>query len=124
MALSTLNWLKAQSGYSFDDDVFQAIAEDRGIEDMSIPHAELTQKNKELMQADIVFKANIFSPTSTASVSKSHSGFTHSIGSQTTTYSKDKINWALSIYKKYGDPKYDEISEGKSIRLIQIKDKL
>lgn len=124
MALSTLNWLKAQSGYIYDDVVFQAIAEERGVEDTSIPHTEITLKDKELMQADLVFKANIFSPTSTASETKSHSGYTRTIGSQTTTYSKDKIAWALSIYKKYGDAKYEELSESKSVRQIKVLDKL
>lgn len=124
MALSTLNWLKAQSGYIYNDEVFQAIAEDRGIEDVSIPHTDITQRDKELMQADLVFKANIFSPTSTASETQSHAGFTHTVGSQTTTYSKDKIAWALSIYKKYGDSKYDELSESKSVRQIKVIDKI
>lgn len=124
MALTALSWLKAQSGYIYNDEVFQAIAEDRGIEDISIPHTELLQKDKELMQADLVFKANIFSPTSTASETRSHSGYSHTIGSQTITYSKDKLAWALSIYKKYNDPKYGELSESKSIKQIKITDKV
>lgn len=124
MALDTISWLKAQVGFSAEDIFFNAIAEERGVVDYSTPHTELSAKTKDLMLADIVYKVVLFFPLSTSSKKISHSGFSQEIGSQAFNYSKDRISWALSIYQRYDDDKYNDLLGVRPVKAIKITDKL
>lgn len=120
--MTILEWLKASTRYTFEETTFQKIALDREINDAD-DATTLTIRDKELLQADIIFTAVMFSPSSTSSQSASHNGFSKSIGSETDLYQGKKISYALSVYKKYEDPNYDILNDSRpTIKLLTIED--
>lgn len=122
--MTVLEWLAASCRYSFESDIFVRIAEDRGIEEPDVTESkDLTAEQKELMTADIIFTAMMLSPSSTSSKSVSHNNFQKTIGSETDIYQNDKISFALAIYKRYDDPKYEALAAMKpKIKLLKIVD--
>lgn len=71
----------------------------------------LDEKTRDLLRADLLYEAYL-SPTISSSYSKSHGNFSENTGSQ-SIYDADKerlYNIFTSIYKKYDDPKLEEIS--------------
>jgi hypothetical protein len=124
--MTILDWLKATSRYTFEDTIFQKIAIDREIsvtEDVTT----LTVEQKELLTADIIFTAVVLSPSSTALQLKSHGGAQYQRGSETISKEKRFIDMNLmkSIYKKYDDPRYYQLSETSAlIQIIPIEDVL
>lgn len=122
--MTVLEWLKAKSRYSFEDTTLQAIAIDREIND-TVDVTTLAVRDKELLTADIIFTAAFLSPSSTSSLLVSHNNFQKSIGSETDIYQGKKLEWAKAIYKRYGDPKYDELNGIVShIKQVKIEDVL
>lgn len=77
----------------------------RGI-DGEMTASELTQKQRDLIYADLLMYG-ITKPSSSGGEKKAHGGFSHTTKSETFTYRDDWFKMAMSIYKKYGDPKYD-----------------
>ena len=121
--MTILEWIKALTWYTLDDGVFEKVALDRNITDVTASADTLTIEQKELMTADLIFTAVVLSPSSTSSLSEQHNGFQRTVGSETDIYKNDKIAFAKAIYKKYGDPKYDMLGEAhKPIRQIGITD--
>jgi hypothetical protein len=120
--MTILDWLSSSVRYSFDKTTFEAIIESRelsGTEEL----ATITNKEKELLIADTIFTAVMLSPSSTASQSASHNNYQRTIGSETDLYQSSKISYALGIYKKYDDPKYDILANTKGkIKLLKIVD--
>mgnify|MGYP006892946602 FL=1 len=99
------------------------IALDRGITAVNEDAMTLTQEQKDLMTADIIFTAVLLSPSSTASQSASHNNFQRTVGSETDIYQSNKISYALGIYKRYNDPNYEVlISARPKIKLLKIID--
>ena len=100
--MTVLEWLEASTMYSsFTEKNFVKIAMDRGID----PSADR--------------------PSNTASLSQSHNGFQKTIGSEQDFYQDDKIQYAIRIYKKYGDEKagdLEELSESRKIKFKAIDD--
>ena len=125
--LTVLDWLKSvSSGYVISENALIAIAQDRGVNDPTYKLYEaLTNKEKDLMQADIIFQAVVFSPSGTASHTVQHNNFTEIIGSQSDTTQKMKLQWAMSIYKTYDDGKYYSLSGSQAkVKVIQVLDKI
>ena len=110
---------------SFTDGNYMRIAKDRGID----PDADVyddsvvSQKDRDLMDADIIFWAVLKRPSNTASLSQSHNGYQKTIGSEQDINLKDKIKYALSIYEKYDDSNAALLAAAqKKIRFIPIVD--
>ena len=122
--MTVLEWLSSKTRYTFDDDTFKSIALDRGCDpDDDAYGGNVTQKQKDLMIADTIFEAVMLSPSSTPSLSQSHNGYQKTIGSETDVFQSRKIDYALAIYKKYDDDKY-EILNGTidRIKIVAIED--
>ena len=122
--MTVLEWLSSKTRYTFDDDTFKSIALDRGCyPDDDAYGGNVTQKQKDLMIADTIFEAVMLSPSSTPSLSQSHNGYQKTIGSETDVFQSRKIDYALAIYKKYDDEKY-EILNGTidRIKIVAIED--
>ena len=106
--MTVLEWLSSKTRYTFDDDTFKSIALDRGCDpDEDAYGGNVTQQQKDLMIADTIFEAVMLSPSSTPSLSQSHNGYQKTIGSETDVFQSKKIDYALAIYKKYDDDKYE-----------------
>ena len=120
--MTVLEWLNASTRYTFNDDTFQKIAVDRGVQ----PCTDITvvdDRTKELMTADIIFTAVLLSPSSTSSLQQSHNGYQKTVGSETDYYQADKIKYAMMIYDKYGDSRAEALdSVRKRIKFIPIVD--
>lgn len=104
-----IDYLSGLTGFVFDIAVLKRVALDRGVLDVE-SYSALDDKKRELLRADLLYEAYM-SPNVWASSTNSHGSYTKTIGPQ-TIYSdtKEKIyNTILSIYKKYEDPKLEEI---------------
>lgn len=112
---------------SFEKKHYVKIAMDRGIDPEAdvYDESQVSQKDRELMDADIIWTAVLKRPSNTASLSQSHNGYQKTIGSEQDFYQDDKIKYAIGIYKRYNDAKGDDLenlSESKKIRFIPIVD--
>ncbi len=122
--MTVLEWLKASTRYTFEEQTFVKIAADRGCDVNADVYDEgITQRDRDLMTADIIFTAILLSPSNTASLSQSHNGYQKTIGQEQDFYQDDKIKYALAIYNKYDDSKADLlIAAQRKIKLVPIVD--
>ena len=125
--MTVLEWLRASTRYSFEEQNFIKIALDRGCDPSDDVYDEnvVTKQQRELMTADIIFTAVLLSPSNTASLSQSHNGYQKSIGQEQDFYQDDKIKYAIRIYNKYEDDRGDmleQVSASKKIKFIPIVD--
>jgi hypothetical protein len=125
--MTVLEWLKASTRYSFEEENFIKIALDRECDPSDDVYDEsvVSKQQRELMTADIIFTAVLLSPSNTASFSQSHNGYQKSIGQEQDFYQDDKIKYAIRIYNKYKDDRGDmleELSVSKRIKFIPIVD--
>lgn len=122
--MTVLEWLKAATRYTFDDETFIKIAYDRECDPDSDVYGEsVTKRQRDLMTADIIFTAVLLSPSSTSSYQKSHNGYQETIGAETDYYQNDKIKYAIQIYAQYDDEKGEVLdSVKKKIKFIPIVD--
>ena len=126
--MTVLEWLEASTMYSsFTEKNFVKIAMDRGIDPSSDVYDEtvVTKRERDLMTADLIYTAVLLRPSNTASLSQSHNGFQKTVGSEQDFYQDDKIQYAIRIYKKYGDEKagdLEELAESKKIKFKAIDD--
>ena len=120
--MTVLEWLGKKTRYSFSEGNLEVIATDRGISP-SADISTVSEKMRNLMQADIIFTAVLLSPSNTASLSQSHNGYQKTIGQEQDFNQGEKIKYALLIYKMYDD-KRAEILEGvkRKIKFIPIED--
>jgi hypothetical protein len=112
---------------SFEKKHYIKIAMDRGVDPNADVYDEtqVSKRQKDLMDADIIWTAVLKRPSNTASISQSHNGYQKTIGSEQDFYQDDKIQYAIRIYQRYGDEKGDDLiqlSEKKKIRTISIED--
>jgi len=123
--MTVLEWLRASTRYTFEDETFKKIALDRecNLED-DVYGESVTKRQRELMTADIIFTAVLLSPSNTASLSQSHNGFQKTIGQEQDFYQDEKIKYAISIYSLYEDERGDilEAATRKKITFIPIVD--
>ena len=120
-----MEWLQRGTRYTFEQGTFEKIALDRGCNPNDDVYDELvvSKRQKDLMEADIIFTAVFMSPSNTASIQQSHNGFQRTIGQEQDTYRNDKIKYAIAIYKLYGDDKGAILeSQIKKIRFVPIVD--
>ena len=122
--MTVLEWLKASTRYSFDEQNFIKIALDRDCNpDDNVYGDNVTKRQRELMTADIIFTAVLLSPSNTASLSQSHNGYQKTIGQEQDFYQDEKIKYAISIYQLYGDERAEILESVKrKIRFIPIED--
>lgn len=123
--MTVLDWLKASTRYSFSDENFIKIAKERGVSPTDDAYgANVTERLRRLMEADIIFTAVLLSPSNTASISESHAGYQQSIGQEQDFYQNDKIKYAISLYRVYDDPRGDILEKAtkKAIRFVPIVD--
>ena len=127
--MTVLEWLKASTRYSFEEQNFIKIALDRECSPDADVYDEsvVSKKQRELMTADIIFMAVLLSPSNTASLRQTHNGFSRDIGQEQDFYQDDKIKYAIRIYNKYDDDRgtmLDELANAKKIRIVPIVDVL
>lgn len=128
--MTVLEWLESSTMYSsFSTKNFIKIAMDRGIdpEDDVYNNTTVTERERDLLTADLIFMAVLLRPSNTASLQQSHNGFQKTIGQEQDFYQDEKIKYAIRIYKNYGDPKGDELEEylkNRKIKFIRIVDEL
>ena len=126
--MTVLEWLDSSTMYSsFTTKNFQKIALDRGINpnDDAYNETTVTQKERDLMTADLIFMAVLLRPSNTASLQQSHNGYQKTIGQEQDFYQDEKIKYAIRIYKNYGDPKGEELQDylaNRRIKTIPIED--
>lgn len=104
-----IEYLSGITMFTFDKAVLKRIALDRDVADVT-EYIFLDTKTKDLLRADLLYAAYL-SPNVWASSTHSHGSYTKTIGSQ-TIYSEDKerlYNTFVDIYKRYDDPKLEEI---------------
>lgn len=107
MDFNIVDYLAGLTAYQFDDRVYKTIAMDRGV--LEVPSfSAMSQQTKDLLKADILYTAYT-APTTTASISQSHSGFSQSQGAQTMTNREVVYNTIYTIYNKYNDPKLEDL---------------
>lgn len=111
MEFNIVDFLAGLTAYQFDDRVYTRVATERGALGIS-DFRTLTREQIDLMKADLLLVA-YEAPTTMASVSNSHNGFSQTIGSQTITDKESLYNTIYSIYKKYNDEKVTELEEAK-----------
>ena len=128
--MTVLEWLEASTMYSsFTEKNLVKIALDRGIEptDDVYNSSMVTKRERDLMTADLIYTAVLLRPSNTASLQQSHNGYKKTVGSEQDFYQDDKIQYAIRIYKRYGDEKgedLEELAENKKIRFVPIEDVL
>lgn len=122
--MTVLEWLKASTRYSFDEQTFVKIALDRECDPSDdVYGANVTKRQRELMTADIIFTAVLLSPSNTSSITQSHNGYSKAIGQEQDFYQDEKIKYAIRIYNIYGDERAEILESVKrKIKFIPIED--
>jgi hypothetical protein len=124
--MTVLEWLEASTMYSsFEEVHFIKIAKDRGVDPNADVYDEtqVSKKQKDLMDADLIYTAVLKRPSNTASLSQSHNGYQKTIGSEQDFYQDEKIKYAIRIYEMYGDERAGILESIKrKIRFIPIVD--
>lgn len=126
--MTVLEWLEASTMYSsFEKKHLVKIALDRGCNPEAdiYDETQVTKKQRDLMDADLIYTAVLKRPSNTASISQSHNGYQKSVGSEQDFYQDEKIKYAIRIYDIYGDEKGDilnELTSAKRIRFVPIVD--
>lgn len=125
--MTVLEWLEASTMYSsFTEKNFTKIALDRGIDpEADVYDDGITKRERDLMTADLIYTAVLLRPSNTASLSQSHNGYQKTIGSEQDFYQDDKIQYAIRIYKRYGDERgedLEELANSKKIKCLPIDD--
>lgn len=120
--MTVLEWLKASTRYSFEEQNFIKIALDRECDPDEDVYS-VSKRQRELMTADIIFTAVLLSPSNTASLSQSHNGYQKSIGQEQDFYQDEKIKYAIRIYNIYNDERAEILESVKrKIKFIPITD--
>lgn len=104
-----IRYMSSLTGYVFDDAVLERIALERNVAEVG-SFAEITEKDKDLLTADLLFVLYT-SPSQSASISKKHGQFSMSIGGQTITDKDGIYNLMMRLYKKWEDPKAEELED-------------
>lgn len=124
--MTVLEWLKASTMYSsFEERHFLKIAMDRGVDPTADVYDEnaVSKKQKDLMDADLIYMAVLKRPSDTASLSQSHNGYQKTIGSEQDFYQDEKIKYAIRIYEMYDDERAGILESIKrKIKFIPIVD--
>lgn len=109
MTFNIIEYMSSLTGYVFDKPVLERIALERGVSDIT-DFADLTQRDKDLLLADLLFMM-FTAPSMTASISKKHGSFSQTIGSQTITYKDDIYDLMMKLYNRWGDSKANDLAD-------------
>ncbi len=126
--MTVLEWLEASNMYSsFEEKHYIRIALDRGVDPEADVYDEtqVTKRQRDLMDADVIWYAVLKRPSNTSSISQSHNGYQKTIGSEQDFYQDDKIQYAIRIYKRYGDERgedLEELTNANKIKFVPIVD--
>ena len=125
--MTVLEWLESSTMYSsFTTKNFIKIALDRDIDPSADAYDNITvtQKERDLLTADLIFMAVLLRPSNTASLQQSHNGYQKTVGQEQDFYQDEKIKYAISIYRLYEDVRGDllENATKKRIKFIPITD--
>lgn len=126
--MTVLEWLEASTMYSsFTEKNLVKIALDRSIDPEWDVYDEtlVTKRERDLMTADLIYTAVLLRPSNTASLQQSHNGYQKTIGSEQDFYQDDKIQYAIRIYKRYGDERgedLEQLTDYKKIKFVPITD--
>ena len=123
--MTVLEWLESSTTYTrFSEKNFVKMALDRGCDPNEDAYGEgVTEQQRELLTADIIFHAVLLSPSNTSSLQQSHNGFQKTVGSEQDFYQDEKIKYAIKIYNKYGDERAEILeSARRKIKFIPIED--
>ncbi len=126
--MTVLEWLEASNMYSsFEEKHYIRIALDRGVDPEADVYDEtqVTKRQRDLMDADVIWYAVLKRPSNTSSTSQSHNGYQKTIGSEQDFYQDDKIQYAIRIYKRYGDERgedLEELTNANKIKFVPIVD--
>lgn len=104
-----IRYMSSLTGYIFDDAVLERIALERNVAEVG-SFAELSEKDKDLLTADLLFVLYT-SPSKSASISKKHGQFSMSVGSQTITGKDNIFDIMMRLYQKWEDPKAEELED-------------
>jgi hypothetical protein len=100
----------ALTGYSFTEAQVKYVVMGRGLSEVT-DMSELTQKDKDLLTADLL-RIIYTSPTQSASSTDQHGDYSRTRGSQYVSDKKNIYQWMMSLYKKYGEDPFEEDLEG------------
>ena len=123
--MTVLEWLTASTTYTrFDEKNLVKRALDRVRDPNEDAYGDgVTEQQKELMTADIIFTAILLSPSNTSSLQQSHNGFQKTVGSEQDFYQDEKIKYAIKIYNKYDDERAEILENSRrKIKFIPIED--
>ena len=98
-----LKYMSGLTAFVFDKDVLERIALERGVSEVD-SFTDLDFKTRDLLKADLLFTAYV-SPTTWSSYSQSNGAQMLSNKDRETLY-----NIFMSIYRKYEDPKMEEVN--------------
>lgn len=104
-----LQYMSGLTGFTFDKAVLTRIALDRGVDEVT-EYDELTQRDKDLLKADLLLTAYL-SPNIWASFDQSHGSFKKGIGSQTVYNKEEILDYLRGIYGKYDDEMLNEVPD-------------
>lgn len=102
-----IQYMASLTGFNFERGILERIAFERDVRDCT-DIKEVTSKQKDLITADLLFVIYT-SPSQSASWSKKHGQFSQSMGSQTITDKSNLYDYMLYLYKKWDDPKLEEV---------------
>lgn len=109
-----IEYLSGLTAFIFDKAVLKRIAYERNVTEVE-DYAELDEKTKELLKADLLYTA-YYSPNTWASSNLSHGSYSKTVGQQTMSAdTKERLyNTFVSIYTKYNDEKLSEFKDADS----------
>lgn len=117
-AFDIIRYMSSLTGYVFDEAVLERIALERGVSEVK-QFAELTQKDKDLVLADMLLVLYL-SPTQTASLSKKHGSFSQTIGSQYISDKAGLLDLITKLYAKWGDDKLEDLGDMGNLEWIPM----
>lgn len=110
-AFDIIDYISGLTPFVFDKSVYQTIAQERGLSDVS-DFSDLSEQDTDLLRADVLFMAYC-GPSKIGSFSHQHGSYQESFGDQ-SIYSTDRermLSIICSLYRKWDDPKL-QIVEG------------
>jgi len=104
-----LQYMSGLTGFTFDKAVLVRIALERGVDNVTA-FSQLEKRDIDLITADLLLTAYL-SPNIWSSFEQSHGSYKKGIGSQTMYNKEEILDYLRGIYKKYDDPKLDDVPD-------------
>lgn len=104
-----IKWLGNKLGYDIPRATLENIVMERGCDGVS-DFADLSQKDKDLMIADVAFYIYTC-PNQTSSITQSHGDYSYTRGAQILTDKRHLYELMMSLYRKWNDPMVITVEE-------------